>query len=65
MLVHLEKGQPLELDVILGAPLIVAKEKGVSTPVLSQVYELLNVVQWHLLRQTQSGKEPTECADMS
>jgi 2-dehydropantoate 2-reductase len=60
MLVDLEKGRPLELDVILGAPLAVAMEKGVSTPVLSQVYELLKVVQWHLLRQTQthSGKEP-------
>lgn len=63
MLVHLEKGQPLELDVILGAPLSVAKEKGVSTPVLSQVYELLKVVQWHLLRQTHGGNEPTNGGD--
>lgn len=28
-----------------------AKEKGVSTPVLSQVYELLNVVQWNLVQR--------------
>ncbi|KAJ9629082.1 hypothetical protein H2204_009022 [Knufia peltigerae] len=51
MLVHLEKGQPLELEVILGAPLRVARAKGVKTPVLDQIYELLKVVQWHLLRQ--------------
>ncbi|KAK5041968.1 hypothetical protein LTR13_001773 [Exophiala sideris] len=56
MLVHLEKGQPLELDVILGAPLRVARERGVKTPVLSQVYELLNVVQWHLLRRQKAGE---------
>ncbi|KAH9207621.1 ketopantoate reductase [Leptodontidium sp. 2 PMI_412] len=51
MLVDLENGRPLELDVILGAALRVAKEKGVSTPVLSQVYELLNVVQWMLVQR--------------
>ncbi|KIW10543.1 hypothetical protein PV08_11507 [Exophiala spinifera] len=56
MLVHLEKGQPLELDVILGAPLRVAREKGVNTPVLSQIYELLKVVQWQLLRQQSKEK---------
>lgn len=54
MLVHLEKGQPLELDVILGAPLRVARERGVGTPVLNQIYEILKVVQWHLLRRQQS-----------
>lgn len=50
MLVDLEKGRPLELEAILGAPLRVAKEKGVATPVLSQVYSLLSVTQWTLMR---------------
>ncbi|ATY64239.1 Ketopantoate reductase [Cordyceps militaris] len=48
MLVDLENERPLELEVILGAPLKVAKEKGVSTPILTQVYELLNQIQWKL-----------------
>ncbi|KAL4723244.1 hypothetical protein ACLX1H_009734 [Fusarium chlamydosporum] len=48
MLVDLENGRPLELEVILGAPLRVALEKGISTPVLTQVYELLKQLQWKL-----------------
>ncbi|KAF4945379.1 hypothetical protein FSARC_14439 [Fusarium sarcochroum] len=48
MLVDLENERPLELEVILGAPLRVALEKGVKTPVLTQVYELLKQVQWKL-----------------
>ncbi|OAA74249.1 Ketopantoate reductase ApbA/PanE [Cordyceps fumosorosea ARSEF 2679] len=48
MLVDLENGRPLELEVILGAPLRVAKEKGVSTAILTRVYKLLNLLQWKL-----------------
>ncbi|KAM0356005.1 hypothetical protein ACHAPU_000398 [Fusarium lateritium] len=48
MLVDLENGRPLELEVILGAPLRVALEKGVGTPVLTHVYELLKQLQWKL-----------------
>lgn len=40
--------RPLKLGVILGASLRVAKEKGIRTPILTQVYELLNQVQWKL-----------------
>ncbi|KAL3462742.1 ketopantoate reductase PanE/ApbA C terminal-domain-containing protein [Aspergillus heterothallicus] len=45
MLVDLEGGRPLELEGILGAPLRVASDKGVATPVLGWVYEALRVVQ--------------------
>ena len=48
MLVDLDNERPLELEVILGAPLRVALEKGISTPILTQVYELLKQVQWKL-----------------
>ncbi|KAM3497393.1 hypothetical protein MY10362_009257 [Beauveria mimosiformis] len=48
MLVDLENQRPLELEVILGALLTVANEKGVSTPILTQVYALLTQVQWKL-----------------
>ncbi|KAM3452570.1 hypothetical protein MY3296_004459 [Beauveria thailandica] len=48
MLVDLENQRPLELEVILGALLKVANEKGVSTPILTQVYALLTQVQWKL-----------------
>lgn len=51
MLVDLENERPLELEVILGAPLRVAKEKGVSTPILTQVYQLLTQVQWKLTQR--------------
>jgi 2-dehydropantoate 2-reductase len=50
MLVDLEKGRPIELEVILGAPMRIARQKGVPTPVLGQVHELLQVVQWSLTR---------------
>lgn len=49
MLVDAEKGNPLELEVILGAPLRYAKELKVDVPVLQMVYDLLKVVQWGLL----------------
>ncbi len=48
MLVDLERGRPLEIEVILGAPLRVAREKGVDTPILTQVYALLKQIQWKL-----------------
>ncbi|KAJ0415909.1 ketopantoate reductase PanE/ApbA C terminal-domain-containing protein [Aspergillus carlsbadensis] len=51
MLVDLEGGRVLEIEAILGAPLRVAREKNVPTPVLRWVYEALRVVQWGLERQ--------------
>lgn len=54
MLVDLEKGNPLELEVILGAPLRYAQKFKVNTPVLGIVYDLLKVVQWQILEKRNS-----------
>jgi 2-dehydropantoate 2-reductase len=54
MLVDLEKGNPLELDVILGAPLGYATRLGVETPVLTSVFDLLKVVQWGIFEERKS-----------
>ncbi|RDW70969.1 hypothetical protein BP6252_07532 [Coleophoma cylindrospora] len=51
MLVDLEKGNPLELEVILGAPLRVARGLNLETPILTMVYEALKIVQWGILQQ--------------
>ncbi|CUM67365.1 uncharacterized protein PRCAT00005058001 [Priceomyces carsonii] len=48
MLVDFKKGNPIELEVILGNLLTVAKELEVQTPILSLIYELLRVVQFKL-----------------
>ena len=48
MLVDVKKGNPIELDVILGNLLLVAKELSVETPVLTTLYNLLKVVQYRL-----------------
>lgn len=51
MLVDVKKGQPMEIEVILGNPLRIAKKLGVETPVLSMLYRLLHGVQFKLLEQ--------------
>lgn len=48
MCVDHEKGQLMELEVILGNPLKIAKSKGIETPVLSMLYYLLVLVQGRL-----------------
>lgn len=48
MCIDCEKGQLMELEVILGNPLRVAKRNGVETPVLSMLYNLLVLVQGKL-----------------
>lgn len=48
MCVDHEKGQLMELEVILGNPLKIAKNNGVKTPVLSMLYYLLVLVQGRL-----------------
>lgn len=48
MLVDVKKGNPIELEVILGNLLQVAKELNVEAPVLSFLYELLKSVQYRL-----------------
>ncbi|KAG0671068.1 hypothetical protein C6P45_001355 [Maudiozyma exigua] len=48
MCVDREKGQLMELEVILGNPLRIAKKHGVETPVLSGLYFLLVMLQGKL-----------------
>ncbi|VVT58718.1 uncharacterized protein SAPINGB_P006349 [Magnusiomyces paraingens] len=49
MQIDIEKGNPIELEVILGNPLRIARSLGVPTPILSVVYNLLKGVQFRLL----------------
>ncbi|SCU82616.1 LAMI_0C00144g1_1 [Lachancea mirantina] len=51
MLVDVKKGNPIELEVILGNLLLVAKELHVETPVLTMLYNLLKVIQFRLKEQ--------------
>ncbi|KAJ5455411.1 hypothetical protein N7475_010532 [Penicillium sp. IBT 31633x] len=49
MLVDVDKGNPMEVEVILGNALRVAREKGVFTPVLDNTYRFLKLTQARLL----------------
>ncbi|QLQ79146.1 hypothetical protein HG537_0B04940 [Torulaspora globosa] len=51
MCVDCENGQLMELEVILGNPLKIARQNGVSTPVLSLIYNMLFMVQNKLKEQ--------------
>lgn len=46
MCVDRRKNQLIEMEVILGNPLKVAKKNGVATPILSTCYQLLKLVQF-------------------
>ncbi|GMF53576.1 unnamed protein product [[Candida] boidinii] len=48
MRVDVKKGNPIELEVILGNLLTVARELKVETPVLDVIYNLLKAVQFRL-----------------
>lgn len=45
MLVDWEKGSRMELEVILGNPIRIAREKGVAMPRLQTMYSLLAMAQ--------------------
>lgn len=49
MLVDVDKGNPMEVEVILGNALRVAREKGVHTPILDNTYRFLKLTQARLL----------------
>jgi len=51
MLLDAEKGNPLEVEVILGEVVRMAKEKGVLVPRIEVLYALLVVVQNQILRK--------------
>ncbi|QLL31633.1 hypothetical protein HG536_0B04970 [Torulaspora globosa] len=51
MCIDCENGQLMELEVLLGNPLKIARENGVETPVLSLLYNMLYMVQNKLKEQ--------------
>jgi 2-dehydropantoate 2-reductase len=52
MLLDLENGRPMELEVILGNMLKRAKELSVDAPIINTVYELLKLEKWKMERAT-------------
>ncbi|KAF8895909.1 ketopantoate reductase PanE/ApbA-domain-containing protein [Gymnopilus junonius] len=56
MLLDARKGQPIEVEVILGEVVRMAKEHNVDVPRVETLYALLLVVQNQILRKTESGK---------
>lgn len=54
MLVDWEHGRPMELEVILGNPVRLAKDKGLEMPRLQTMYALLSMAQ---RRRTQAQKQ--------
>ncbi|CAG8414290.1 unnamed protein product [Penicillium salamii] len=60
MLVDVDKGNPIEVEVILGNALRVAREKGVQTPLLDATYRFLKLTQARLLAARGLIVEPKE-----
>lgn len=56
MLLDWEAGKPLELEVILGNPVRIARERGVEMPRLQSLYALLRSAQGERKRREQKGK---------
>ncbi|CAI5757821.1 unnamed protein product [Candida verbasci] len=48
MCVDMRKGQLMELEIILGNPIKIARKNNVSVPILSTIYSLLKCVQFRL-----------------
>ncbi|KAL4781278.1 ketopantoate reductase PanE/ApbA C terminal-domain-containing protein [Aspergillus varians] len=46
MLVDADRGNPMEIEVIVGNPLRIAKELGCETPFLKAIYGCLKIMQW-------------------
>ncbi|KAF9890818.1 hypothetical protein FE257_005389 [Aspergillus nanangensis] len=59
MLVDVDKGNPMEAEVILGNALRVARKRGVQTPILDNTYRFLKLVQARLLIARGSIAQPT------
>lgn len=51
MMVDVQKGNPIELEVILGNPLRIAKDLGVPAPILTVLYNLLKGIQFRLMEK--------------
>ncbi|KAJ5726962.1 ketopantoate reductase PanE/ApbA C terminal-domain-containing protein [Penicillium malachiteum] len=50
MLVDVDRGNPMEIEVIVGNPLRIAQELGCQTPLLQMIYEHLKLIQWRIVR---------------
>lgn len=64
MLVDVKKDQPMELEVILGNPLRVAKKVGVDAPILTMLYRLLHGKQFKALESRGIVTVPEEPYNM-
>lgn len=51
MLLDVERSNPMELQIILGNVLVVAKELNVETPILNVLYQLLKGVQYKIMEE--------------
>lgn len=60
MLIDAEKGNYMEVEVIVGNPVRVAKKNGVNAPILTLIYDLLNVVQCKIKEQKGAIVVPKE-----
>jgi len=56
MLLDAQRGRPIEVEVILGEVVRMAKEKGVSVPRIEMLYALLVVIQNQILRKLEAAK---------
>ncbi|GME49857.1 putative 2-dehydropantoate 2-reductase protein [Neofusicoccum parvum] len=60
MLVDVDKGNPMEAEVILGNPLRIARKLGVKTPLLDDTYRMLRLTQARLLAARGLITQPQE-----
>ena len=56
MLLDWEAGRPLELEVILGNPIRIARRKGVEMPRLQSLYALLKMAEMRRDEEKEVGK---------
>lgn len=50
MLVDVDRGNPIEVEAIVGNPLRIAQELGCEVPLLRMIYECLKLIQWRIVR---------------
>lgn len=50
MLVDVDCGNQMEIEVIVGNPLRIAQELGCQTSLLRMIYEHMKLVQWRIVR---------------
>jgi 2-dehydropantoate 2-reductase len=55
--VDVEMGRPIEVEVIVGAVVRLAKQIGVKTPLLNYTYALMKGLQVEILEQQEAKRE--------